>query len=585
MRRKGGIMRYPKLNKIKTHREILDTFRGYHRGLRIGEGEFCEMENLTSDHYPLLSPRAARGIYASPALPQGMLARESLCYVDGGDIIVGGERVPMGLTADGEPKQLVSMGAYIIVMPDKKYLNTARLSDRGDIGARVTSEARTVFELCDFEGNAFENVSLGSIKPEEPADGDYWVDKTQNPLVLWRYSMTSTAWVKIPVTYVRIGSPGIGVPFSVGDGVTLSGATAQYALHLNATAVVKARGDDFIVIRGMIMGTVTQTDPVTLEREVPDTDFLFECENRLWGCKSGVGPDGKNLNRIYASKLGDFRNWRCFEGEYTDSWEASVGSGGDFTGAAAHLGYPLFFKENCVHKVYGSTPLNYQVQTTVLRGVQKGSSHSLAVVNEVLYYKSGTDVCAYDGSLPMEISAPLGDVAYTNAAAGALGNKYYISMSDGTGAHHLFVYDTQRKMWHREDSTHAPLFCACGSELYYIDGETMRIMTVGGTGQRVAEPFKWSATGGIFGTHSPDRKYVSRLDVRLKLDVGARVAFFAEYDSSGEFEYLFTVTGKSLQSFSVPIRPKRCDHMRLRIVGMGEAKIFSICKTLEWGAP
>ena len=74
------------------------------------------------------------------------------------------------------------------------------------------------------------------------------------------------------------------------------------------------------------------------------------------------------------------------------------------------------------------------------------------------------------------------------------------------------------------------------------------------------------------------------MDVRLKLDVGARVAFFAEYDSSGEFEYLFAMTGKSLQSFSIPIRPKRCDHLRLRIVGNGEAKIFSICKTVEKGS-
>ena len=74
------------------------------------------------------------------------------------------------------------------------------------------------------------------------------------------------------------------------------------------------------------------------------------------------------------------------------------------------------------------------------------------------------------------------------------------------------------------------------------------------------------------------------MDVRMKLDVGARAAFYAEYDSSGEYKYLFTMTGKNLQSFAVPIRPQRCDHMRLRIVGTGEAKIFSICKTVEWGS-
>jgi hypothetical protein len=74
------------------------------------------------------------------------------------------------------------------------------------------------------------------------------------------------------------------------------------------------------------------------------------------------------------------------------------------------------------------------------------------------------------------------------------------------------------------------------------------------------------------------------MDVRMKLEVGARVTFYVEYDSSGEWEYLFAMTGKNLQSFAVPIRPQRCDHLRLRIIGEGDAKIFSICKTIEWGS-
>jgi hypothetical protein len=42
--------------------------------------------------------------------------------------------------------------------------------------------------------------------------------------------------------------------------------------------------------------------------------------------------------------------------------------------------------------------------------------------------------------------------------------------------------------------------------------------------------------------------------------------------------------GVSLQSFAVPIRPQRCDHLRLKIMGEGDAKIYSICKTIEWGS-
>lgn len=42
--------------------------------------------------------------------------------------------------------------------------------------------------------------------------------------------------------------------------------------------------------------------------------------------------------------------------------------------------------------------------------------------------------------------------------------------------------------------------------------------------------------------------------------------------------------GTTLRSFDIPIRPKRCDHFRLRIEGEGPAKIFSICKSITRGS-
>ena len=313
-------------------------------------------------------------------------------------------------------------------------------------------------------------------------------------------------------------------------------------------------------------------------------DFIIESENRLWGCRYGVALNGEIVNELYASKLGDFKNWNCFMGISTDSYVASVGTDGQFTGAITHLGYPLFFKENCLHKVYGNYPANYQIQTTACRGVQKGCERSLAIVNEVLYYKARSGVCAYDGSLPAEISSVLGDMSYSKAVAGDLGNKYYISMLDTEGEYHLFVYDTLRGMWHREDDTEAVQFCNCRGDLYFIDHADNQIKTVKGTGVKETSPIKWSATTGIIGTDSPDKKYVSRMDVRMKLGVGDRVTFYVEYDSSGEWEHLFNMDGVKLWTFAVPIRPQRCDHLRLKIVGYGDAKIYSICKTIEQGS-
>ena len=573
-------MKYPKLSEPAVSQEMLDVFRGYRHALRIGDGEFYEMENLSSDSFPILSPRAKRGVYASPGMAQGLIAKDGLCYVDGGDFVIGETRVPMGLTADEKPKSLISMGAYVIVMPDKKYVNTADPADFGQIEATVKTAAEVTFSLCGADGADYPNVTASDTAPSAPANLAYWLDTSSEPRVLRRYSASADTWTAVQSSFIKIHSPGIGLPFSEGDGVRISGVKNETLSFLNTAAVLWARTPDDIVISGILDGVITQSAefPITVERKMPDMDFIIESENRLWGCRYGGG-----VNEIYACKLGDFRNWNCFSGVSTDSYAASVGTDGAFTGAIAHLGYPLFFKEGCVHKIYGDYPANFQIQTTSLRGVQRGCERSLAIVGETLFYKSRSGVCAYDGSLPVEISEALGEEAYGSAAAGALGNKYYISMSDGAGAWHLFVYDTLRDMWHREDGTQAVCFCAHGGELYYIDYATEQIRTVRGSGVTEHEPIRWLATTGIIGTDSPDKKYVSRMEIRMKLSVGARVSFLAEYDSSGEFEHLFTMTGKNLQSFSVPVRPRRCDHFRLRIVGEGEAKIFSVCKTVEWG--
>ena len=576
-------MKYPILSDLKTTREMIDVFGGYNHNLRIGNGEFYDMKNLSSDTYPVLSPRSARGVYAVPNMPQGMVAKDSLCYVDGGDFIINEYRIAMGLSVDDTPKNLISMGAYVIIMPDKKYINTSNLSDYGSIEASVTTASTVTFELCTIEGAAYENTVTQGTAPSDPKNMDLWIDTSSVPHTLKQYSSASAMWVSIATTYIKISATGIGIPFSEYDGVIISGIEGSELADLNNTMIIWARGNDYIVVTGILDMATTQESAITIKRQMPNMDFVIESENRLWGCRYGTALNGEVVNEIYASKLGDFKNWNCFMGISTDSYVVSVGTDGQFTGAIAYLGYPLFFKENCMHKIYGNYPANYQILTTTCRGVQNGCSRSLAIVNETLYYKSRSSVCVYDGSLPVEISAALGDMSYHDAVAGGLGNKYYISMADMNEEYHLFVYDSKKGMWHREDNTHALAFCTCRGELYYMDATNV-IKTVTGSGTVDTSVIKWVAETGVIGTDSPDKKYISRLDVRLSLTLGARVFFFIQYDSINEWEHLFTMVGTTLTSFAVPIKPKRCDHFRLRIEGEGDAKIYSICKTIEQGS-
>ena len=610
-------MKLSMLQELPTSREMIDVFGGYNHNLRISEGEFYNTKNLTSSDYPVLSTRPLRGMRGRniednryPDLegafvvskPTNLLDKDGLCYVDKSDIVINGYRIDMGLsTSNGDIsyRQLISMGSYIIIMPDKKYINTANYGDKGDIEATFDNVAGNQIEFgnCNIDGS-FYDYDTSSEPIDDPADGTLWIDISSKPYTLKQYSETNAEWISI-ATYVRITFSNLagGLPFNTGDGITISGITKEALTDFNTTMVVKGVGENYIIVDGVLDTEYWITDAIHITRHIPEMDFIIESGNRLWGCKYGFNKQGNFVNEIYASKLGDFKNWNVFAGISTDSYTASLGTDGHFTGAITHLGYPIFFKDNCMHKVYGNYPANFQVQTINCRGVQPGSHKSLAIVNEVLYYKSRNAVCMYDGSLPTEISSALGDVNYRDAVAGTIRNKYYISMQDEHGKYHLFVFDTKRGIWHREDNTRVIDFCACQGELYYIEEsienigggikEIRSIKTINVIAD-VNSPYEtavdWMAESGIIGTDMPDKKYISRLDVRMLLTVGTRVHFYIEYDSCGKWEHLFTMTGTKLQSFAIPIRPRRCDHMRIRIEGDGEAKIFSICKTIEQGS-
>ena len=576
-------MRYPTLYTKGSDRQMVDTFKGYNHNLRIGDGEFFDMKNMTSDYYPVLSPRNKRGLYAAPTSPNGMIAKDSLCYTDGTDFVIN--EYPVNMQLNNEPKQLISMGAYVIIMPDKKYINTLDLTDWGSIEAAFTTTTDVTFTLCNITGDPYAEAAVSATEPQNPDNMDLWIDTSSSPHSLKQYSAVSSVWVSIATTYIKISAAGIGKQFSQYDGVTISGVLAEELQDLNASIVIWEKGDDFIVVPGIADHVFTQSavaGAVTVERKMPEMDFITECNNRLWGCRYGVADNGQVVNEIYGSKLGDFKNWNCFMGISTDSWVGSLGTDGQFTGAITHSGFPVFFKENCLHKVYISSTGAHSIQDTACRGVQKGCSRSLAIVNETLFYKARSGVCAYDGALPVEVSYVLGNEVYSDAVGGAHGNKYYISMKDLHGKYHLFVYDTAKSMWHREDNLQVEAFCSCSGEMYAISGK--KIIAMLGSGTPDEARVEWMAETGEIGISSPDMKYISRLTVRMAMDIGAEVSFYAQYDFSEEWEPLFSMRGTNLRSFSIPIRPKRCDNMRLRIEGVGMVKVYAITKTIEQGS-
>lgn len=247
-------------------------------------------------------------------------------------------------------------------------------------------------------------------------------------------------------------------------------------------------------------------------------------------------------------------------------------------------GNPLFFKENVMHRISGTQPSNFALNSTQCRGVQDGCWRSLTQVNETLYYKARTDVMAYDGSLPVSVSENLGDERYYEASAGAVRDKYYISMRDADQNWNLFVFDTRKGLWHREDSSHIQHFATVHGDMYMVQpGQPAALMSVNGTEGTPEEDFEWSVTFGVYGYESEMQKYLSRFNIRAFLEAKAFMKMEIMYDSDGIWVDEGTVRCPARRTFMIPVIPRRCDHCQVRLSGKGEAKIYSYARVLEIG--
>ena len=566
-------MQIPTLKQGNVSRENVTSFGGYHAGARIAEGEFAAMKNCTGDQFPLIATRRKRGVYAAPQKCNGLLAKDSLCWVDGSKFVMNGYETELHLT--DSPKQLVSMGAYVIIFPDKKYINTADLSDSGNLEAEFTSAGTVKFTPVDGDGKPLIPAYTQPEEPEKPENGALWLD-TSGAGALLQWSAGTGMWVSVDNTLVRISCPNMGVSFRPGDGVQLTGVPAG----VETSGVIADCGRDYVTVPGLLEREASLDTPVTVGRYLPLMDMVLECGNRLWGCRYGLNRAGAVVNEIYASKLGDFRNWNCFQGVSTDSYCVSLGADGPFTGAVQHLGYPVFFREDCIHRLYGSTPATFRLQTTPCPGVQQGCSRSLARVGQMLYYKSPNGVCAYDGAVPVTVSQKLGVMPCTRAAAGALGDKYYLCIQEKETTGQLWVYDTTRGLWHREDDTRVRCFCTCRDDLFFVNGAG-QIISVMGRGQP-EEEISWMLETGMLGTLTPDSKTLTRLNLRLELEQQAKV--WVQYDGDDFWTPVATVYGSAGQCFNLPVAVRRCDRLRLRLEGTGFMRLSCITKTMERGS-
>ena len=600
-----------------TSRTLLRAFGGLNETYSCTEAEAGSSKNFSSRDFPALSTRIPRRRLRSVVQMNGIYHLNGLLVAAGKNLIYNSDETPQeaeffwNAVADSK-KKMVGMGTKVIIFPDKIAFDTRDRSVTKLGAVWDSGGADVVLTPCDASGKTYTVSGKGTKEPENPADGQLFlkVNNIQKPYssesVLEVYNEASGNWSAIELKWCRIEAGGIGKNFAVWDTVTVSGVEDGDDLHwkeLKGDRIVTARGDDWVQVQAepggdYFYGTLTKgremlrwtgidgkgatmegnTDAFRLERRVPDLDYLTECDNRLWGC-------AQNENVIYGCKLGDPTNWFSYRGIAADSYAVTVGSDGAFTGAASCMGYALFFKENTLHKLYGSKPSDFQLSSLRCRGVAKNAARSLCVLNETLYYLSPDGVMAWDGSLPTKVSGALDAAKLSNvqsAVGGALDGRYYLHISRESAR--LLVYDTEKGLWSEED------VCSCdmtstGGQLYLCDGQALW----------AADPTRepdWQTTDGVetdipfelvtgdVGLDGTEQRYLSRLTLRLDAERTSTVEVAVSYDG-GAWETVATLAAQGRRrSYDLPFVPRRCGSLRLRLRGKGQITLRSLVRTI-----
>lgn len=526
-------------SRVKTH--TVNAFKGIWRAGRAPEGYFADAVNLTSSQYPALTTRARRQVINDCAGITAMYSHDRMLWLDGTTLYWGDDEV--GALTAGE-KQFASMGANVVIYPDKKLLNTQTLA------------------LTDLDNVV---VVTGATASASHADGS---------------EATATS-------YARLSAVGIGVGFRVGDAVTISGFTSE---ALNGSFLLQTVADDFVVILAALTASETAAGSVTLAREAPALDFICSYGNRVWGVSNAA-------HTVYACRLGDPTNWNVFEGISTDSYAAVVPSPGAFTGMSAYLGSVMLFKEEEIIKLFGSKPANFQLVSSQMPGVERGSARSLAFSDSTLFYKGVNGIYAYDGATPVCISRALGDARFHTACAGALDGRYYVSMYEQpTSAHALWVYDTQTGTWQREAAEPVRFFAGTGSDLYFAC-ENGFIYAIKGSGlwydpTKVVSTrlclqetgFAWSAETGPVSLGMPERQLLTRVNLRYRLSSGL-LRVWARLETDDAWRLLHQTSAACAErTVSMPAPPGRSSSFSLKIEGTGTCAITALSESFEAGS-
>ncbi len=541
------------------------------------EGGLSMSLNLSTRLYPHLTGRMPRGIVPVEREIYAMTDQEGLCYLDSQGICFKGHHIP--LSGDLANTRLMPFGRDILLLP--RYAGQGIYgifrTDRGEMESmdytrHFTGELEVQWAWED--GTVIENVAAGNTPPEDGSQ--YWVLTSLPDATLMEWHEDSRCWEEVHAC-LALHMKDIGTHFSPGACVQLDIRDQDWLCSPNKVfRIVDVQKDSILIRATMKLAKVIQDmTQVRITTVMPKMDLYLEHNNRLWGCRYGRDVAGNFVNEIYASALGDPTVWYRYDGLSYDSYTMSVGVSGPFTGCAVVGGCPVFFKENCLIRITGNRPSNFQAHTLNCSGVRVNCEDTIAYCDRGIYYLGRDGLCLYDGSMPMVETEKVDLKHITHAVAGMYGKYYYLSNNDDP-VNTLLVYDTERWIWNSESSDPVREFCSVSGELYFTT-QTGGLYCVRVLEGMVEEaPFWWKLETHMPGTLR--RRGMAVQGISILLEDGHQGYFRMEQGS--EYDGTFVI-GESFDEVHVPkmIFMRETEGAKgdiLRITGQGVPVVIAL---------
>lgn len=554
-------MKYSLIESKRNLREQINGFGGLNRMDKTEKNEFCDMVNMSSEHYPYLSPSKSMKEVLFQRNIRAVIAPR---YSDAAAVTsftgVAGDRFYYNGTEDNTT--VIPQGNVTLV----------------DFNGRII--------ICVYDGEKshmfyYDYTATGNGKVERMEKGVY--NKS-----CYAYSSGNPEADFEIVNYLELTSADAEWDFKEGDSVFIEGfgndLTDNNTVQLDSRyqAVSSSRAISCIVERvdgkklylqlynrdgNRLLLKRGMGSDVSVYTKIPTMNHVCVHNNRLWG----THPNGEY---IYASKQGDCFNFNTFQGLANDSYYCEVGTPGGFTGIVSYRENIVAFKREYIHHIYGDKPANFAMPKQ-LSDCGCIDIRSVAQVGTRLYFLGYGGFYAYAGGQPELISQKL-NKKYTEAVGMTDGQKYIVSCK-GSGGNELLVFDTRYGLWHKEKYADITGSFRWHDKLYVAFGANNRIYEYGANA-----PSEWSATSVIIHDDSFDNKGMTELWIRARLDEGAKITVYTSEDG-GDFLQRTTLTPQGLKVYRIPIRFINGEFYQYRLEGVGNVIIYSIERVISSG--